>query len=167
MSDVRWHEDWRPGHPRPDFADRVMTELRRQEEEAEAGWGARAESRRRAVVLRRGSSVAVLGLAALLITGVALGSLKPGWLQVAWPRAALTDSAQEGAPISKQLAGPVRLSLTTPPAPMEAERPRARRSAATKVKPASPPAAEPPRVVPIHYPPCHCSSGAIVCSCVD
>lgn len=166
MNDVRWHDDWRPGHPRPDFAGRVITELHRVERDAVEGWDARAMSRRRAVRVRRGSSLAVLALAALLVTGVALGSLKTEWLRVAWFGETLSDTRQEGPPVMKQRESSVRVELVTPRAPMEPQRRSAARAESVEPKPA-PPVEAPRRVVPIHYPPCHCSSGAVVCSCVD
>jgi hypothetical protein len=166
MNDTRWHDEWRPGHPRPDFAGRVMTELHRIEADAARGWDAGAMSRRRAAGVRRGSSLAVLALAALLVTGVALGSFKPVWLRAAWLGETLADTRQEGPPVVKQRENSVRVELVTPRAPMEPQRRPARRPSPGEMKPA--PAVEaPPRVVPIHYPPCHCSSGAVVCSCVD
>lgn len=166
MNDVRWHDDWRPGHPRPDFARRVMTELHRVEGDMAEGWGARAMGRRRAVGVRRRSSLAVLALAALLVTGVALGSFKPVWLRAAWFGETLSDTRQEGPPVAKQRGSSVRVELVTPRAPMEPQRRSAPRAVSGEPKPA-PSVQAPPRVGPIHYPPCHCSSGAVVCSCVD
>lgn len=167
MTEARWYEDWRPGTARADFARRVMAELAHREREVEEGWGAPALRRRRAWGGRRGSSFAVLGLAAVLVTGAALGSLGSRGQVAIWSEPTLLDAEQEGAPIVKPSRGAVRLELLTERARSEPERARPRPRAAPPRPAPPPPVEEPPRVVPIHYPPCHCSSGAVVCSCVD
>lgn len=158
MSDVPWHVDWRPAEPEPDFARRVVLELERQESR-----DAQALGRRRAGGHRRWSPLGVLGLAALLLSGAAAASLG------ARREAVLTSVAQEDAPTEKEPSQPPSLHLLTAPAPMVPER-----AALEPVQPERPlrvvpfePSPEAPRQTPIHYPPCHCSSGAVVCSCVD
>jgi hypothetical protein len=161
MTGASWQDEWRAPEPREDFARRVVLELEREER-----LGAQAVGRRRAAGVRRVSPLGILGIAALLLSGAAAASLGSR-------RAAVLDgSAQESAPTEKPASASPRLQLLTPPAPMVPER--------AVPEPAVPePAAKPARRVvpplevqpappgPIHYPPCHCSSGAVVCSCVD
>jgi hypothetical protein len=155
MSDASWQDDWRPAEPAPDFARRVVLELERQER-----LGAHTLGRRRASMHRRWSPLGILGVAALLLSGAAAAALG------ARGEPALANIAQESSPTAKAASATPPLQLVTPRAPMVPERGRPWRPLSARAAPvvALP---ESPRPVPIHYPPCHCSSGAVVCSCVD
>jgi hypothetical protein len=158
MNDAAWQETWRSAEPEPDFAHRVVLELEREER-----LGAQSLGRRRAATHRRWSPLGILGMAALLLSGAAAASFG------AHREPVLVNVAQEDVPTHKTRSEPPRLHLLTPAAPMMPERaapeapPFERPLRAVQPEPS----VETPRSVPIHYPPCHCSSGAVVCSCVD
>ena len=160
MTASRWEQEWRSAEPAPDFAHGVVLEHERQ--------GRRHPVRKHPVrkhpVRKYNAPLVVLGLAALLISGAAAAALGPRWL----PK--LDDTTQEGMPIEKPDRPAPRFLLVSSPAPMEREQTRvpARALPATpKAKAEAREPEAPARAVPVHYPACHCSSGAVVCSCVD
>jgi len=161
MSNLDWQHDWRAQEPRPDFARRVMDELVRGEEGG-IGWGAPPARQRRAGGSTRVAPIATFAVAALLLTGAALGALGGARLAAV----ELEDVQQESSAIERKLPPP-RMQLVTRPTSMEPERARAARPPRRASPPAAVAPAPPPAPLPIHYPPCHCSSGAVVCSCVD
>lgn len=110
MNESSWQRDWRPAEPAPDFARRVLAELERGERS-----GARAPVARRAFGTRRGSSLVFLGLAAIALSGAALGALGPTL------RTDLRETAQESSPTTKQRSEAVPVYASTPPAPIEPE----------------------------------------------
>jgi hypothetical protein len=165
MTQSRWEPEWRTAEPLPDFARRVVLEHERQEHGTLAVTGsARRRYAGKDAARKHTARLVVLGLAALLISGAAAASLGQRWQ----PR--LHDMTQEGAPIEQpERRGPLLLRVSLP-APMEREKatvPEHALPASPKAKPAGPLPVAPARPVPVHYPACHCSSGAVVCSCVD
>jgi len=156
MSGSPWQDGWRSVEPRPDFARRVVLELEREQR-----WGAPAVGQRRAALTRRWSPWGLWGLAALLLSGAAAASLAVGRPPV------LGHSTVEQAPTQKAWNGSPRLHFAAQRAPMEpeVERPRPPRVAPVPAVPT--PSARDSAPAPLHFPACHCSSSAIVCSCVD
>lgn len=155
MTEFHFEQEWRSAEPLSDFARRVVSA---HELEMRKGLPAMGRPQKRVTPL------IVLGLAALLISGAAAASLGPWWQ----PR--LDDTTQESAPIEKAERPAPRLLLVSPAAPMEREKAKEssrERPKAPRAEPQDPDPEAPARPGPIHYPACHCSSGAVVCSCVD
>jgi|GEM_PF-2480044 len=165
MTAFRFEQEWRSAEPAPDFAHRVVLEHERQGRTNSAVMACASKRPvRQHPVRKHNAPLVVLGLAALLISGAAAASLGPSWL----PK--LDDTTQEGRPIEKPERPAPRFLLVSSPAPMEREQakvPERAVPAVPKAKPAAPVPEAPARPVPIHYPACQCSSGAVVCSCVD
>lgn len=155
MTESRFEQEWRSAEPLSDFARRVVLE---HQLEVQRGLPDRGPRRKRAAPL------VVLGLAALLMSGAAAASLGRRW------QPKLHDTTQEGAPIQKPGRAAPRVLLVTSPAPMEPEKakePSRERPPIPATQPQEPAPEAPSPPGPIHYPACHCSSGAVVCSCVD